>query len=132
MNNRFLQECLEQAKKSALKGGFPAGAIIAKDKEVVSRGQSLGALLNDPTSHGEIAAIREACSILKTSSLTGCTLYSSMEPCQMCKSAAYWAGIKKIVYIVNKNSVNIDCYETTLPELTQIDGLESKVLDLFK
>lgn len=132
MSNDFLQECLEQAKLSGQKGGFPAGAIVVKADKIISRGQSLGALLNDPTSHGEIAAIRGACNRLGTNSLVGCTLYSSMEPCQMCKSAAFWAGIKEIVYIVDKISVNKDYYESVLPKLKQIDDLKSKTLDLLQ
>src|SRR3989344_4807179 len=97
MNDKdFLKLAVEQAKKSVEKGGFPAGAVVAKDGEVVSQAASLGLLINDPTSHAETAAIREACQKLQTIDLLGATLYESLESCNMCFSVAYWAGIGKI------------------------------------
>lgn len=58
---------------------------------------------NDPTAHAEIIAIREAASLLKTHDLSGCTIYSSCEPCPMCLGAIYWAGIKRVVYGCDRN-----------------------------
>lgn len=94
----YLKLAIEQAKISAEQGGFPAGAIVVKDGEIIARGISAGFKLNDPTSHGETAAIREACQKLQTSDLGGATLYASLQPCAMCFSVANWAGISKIVY----------------------------------
>ena len=104
MNDKdFLKLAVEQAKKSVEKGGFPAGAVVVKDGEVVSQAASLGLLINDPTSHAETAAIREACQKLQTIDLLGATLYESLESCNMCFSVAYWAGIGKIVFGARKN-----------------------------
>ncbi len=94
----YLALATKQARSSAEQGGFPAGAVLVKDGLVVAQGVSIGATLCDPTSHGEIATIREACNQLKTTSLIGATLYTSMEPCLMCFCAAYWADVSRIVY----------------------------------
>lgn len=98
INKENLKLAIEQAKKSVEEGGFPAGAVVVKDGEVVSCGISVGNKLNDPTSHAETVAIREACNVLETSYLSDAILYASMQPCAMCFSAANWAGISKIVY----------------------------------
>ena len=58
---------------------------------------------NDPTAHGEIVAIRNACKILNNFDLKGCDLYTSCEPCPMCLSAIYWARIDKVYYANTRN-----------------------------
>jgi tRNA(Arg) A34 adenosine deaminase TadA len=78
--------------------GGPFGAVIVKDGEIVARGWNKVTSTNDPTAHAEVTVIREACKILNTFDLTGCDLYTSCEPCPMCLSATYWAGIKKVYY----------------------------------
>ena len=69
-DKKFLQKAIEKAKESVALGGFPAGAVIVKNGEIVGEGVSIGNELNDPTSHGEMASIREACKNLKTSDLS--------------------------------------------------------------
>jgi len=96
-DSEFLRLALDQARESVKQGGFPAGAVVVKDGRIISKGISLGFLLNDPTSHAETAAIRKACKILKTSNLEGATLYESLACCVMCFSVANWAGISRIV-----------------------------------
>ena len=102
MDKTYLQRSIELAKESVEKGGFPAGAVVVKDGEVIAEGISIGAVLHDPTSHAETAAIREACKKLQTTDLTGATLYESIECCNMCFSVAYWAGVSRIVYACRK------------------------------
>ena len=101
---------IEKAKESVARGGFPAGAIIIKDGNIIGEGISIGNILHDPTSHGEMASIRNACQNLKSSSLSGATLYASMQPCLMCLGAAMWAGITEIVYACPQNKVPGDYY----------------------
>ena len=104
MNDKdFLKLAVEQAKKSVAEGGFPAGAVIVKDGEVIAEGISLGRMLNDPTEHAETSAVRKACKDIK-SYLEGATLYGSLECCNMCFSVANWAGITKVVYGCRKTS----------------------------
>jgi tRNA(Arg) A34 adenosine deaminase TadA len=101
-HNRYIQRTLELAKESFDKGGFPCGALIVLDGEIISEAISIGNILHDPTCHAELVAIGNACKKLKTTSLAGATLYESVESCVMCFSAANWAGISKIVYTGRK------------------------------
>ncbi len=112
-DSKFLKLALEQAEKSVERGGFPAGAVVVKDGQVISEGVSLGFKLNDPTSHAETCSIRQACKKLKTTDLSGATLYASLQPCLMCFSVANWAGITRIVYGCKKTKemVSRDYYE---------------------
>ncbi len=79
-------------------GGGPFGAVIVKEGEVISTGVNTVTVDNDPTAHAEVNAVRAACRKLDTFRLEGCTVYSSCEPCPMCLSALYWAGVKRVFY----------------------------------
>ena len=79
-------------------GGGPFGAVIVRNGEIISTGANRVVPNNDPTAHAEVMAIRNACSKLGTFQLTDCTVYSSCEPCPMCLSALYWAGVSRIFF----------------------------------
>lgn len=78
--------------------GGPFGAVVVKDGAIVGRGHNRVLAKHDPTCHGEIEAIRDACAKLGTHDLTGCELYTSCYPCPMCLSATIWANIRVIYY----------------------------------
>jgi len=101
-DKKFLVRAIELARESVEQGGFPAGALVVKDGEVVSEAVSTGFKQNDPTGHAESKAIREACIKLETANLKGTTLYGSLQSCLMCFSSAYWAGVDRMVYAVKK------------------------------
>ncbi len=96
MEMDFMREALALARENIRKGGGPFAAIIVKDGKEIARTGNTVTLSNDPTAHAEVNAIREACRKLGTFNLAGCEIYSSCEPCPMCLSAIYWAGISKI------------------------------------
>ncbi len=98
MKNEFMKRAIELSIESVNRGGGPFGSIIVKDNNIVAEGSNKVTLTNDPTAHGEIVAIREACKKLNNFSLNQCELYSTCEPCPMCLSAIYWARIDKIYY----------------------------------
>lgn len=111
MNDKiFLKKAIEKAKESVAQGGFPAGAVVVKDGKIIGEGISIGNKLNDPTSHGEMVAIREACKNLQTSDLSGSILYASLQPCLMCLGGAMWSSISKIVFACAQNKVSPDYY----------------------
>lgn len=78
--------------------GGPFGAVVVRDGKIIGEGANQVTLINDPTAHAEIGAIRAACRTLGDFSLKGCDLYTSCEPCPMCLSAAYWARIERIYF----------------------------------
>ena len=98
MKNEFMKRAIELSVESVNNGGGPFGSIIVKDDKIIAEGSNKVTSNNDPTAHGEIVAIREACIKLNNFSLNGCELYSTCEPCPMCLSAIYWARIDKIYY----------------------------------
>jgi len=98
MKNEFMKRAIELSIESDNKNGGPFGSVIVKDKKIVAEGLNKVTFSNDPTAHGEIVAIREACKKLKNFNLSGCELYSTCEPCPMCLSAIYWARIDKVYY----------------------------------
>jgi tRNA(Arg) A34 adenosine deaminase TadA len=98
MKNEFMKRAIELSIKSVNNGGGPFGSIIVKSDKIIAEGSNKVTSNNDPTAHGEIVAIREACKKLNNFSLNGCELYSTCEPCPMCLSAIYWARIDKIYY----------------------------------
>jgi guanine deaminase len=99
-HEKFMRRAIEL---SALAGldyatGGPFGAVVVKDNRIVAEGMNRVVASHDPTWHGEMEAIRLACITLQSSRLTGCTLYTTSEPCPMCVAASYWAGIERIYY----------------------------------
>ena len=112
INNMERIELMRQAIAEAREGinaghGGPFGTVIVKDGKIVGRGHNCVILLNDPTCHGEVAAIRDAGKNLGTFDLSGCELYTTGEPCHMCLCACMWANISKIYYgcTIDDNSI---------------------------
>ena len=90
---------IEEARKTMNeKQGGPFGAVIVKDGKVIAQDHNRVLQIDDPTCHGEISTIREACDILNTHDLSGCEIYTTGEPCHMCLCACMWANISKIYY----------------------------------
>lgn len=90
---------IEEAREGIRNGhGGPFGSVIVRDGRIVGRGHNRVLANNDPTCHGEVAAIRDACNNLDTFDLTGCEIYTTGEPCHMCLCACMWANISKIYY----------------------------------
>ena len=109
--NKFMLKAIELSIKSAETIGGPFGCVIVKDNNIISEGSNKVTSTNDPTAHGEIVAIREACFKLSTFNLSGCELYSTCEPCPMCLSAIYWSHIDKIFYANTRDdakNINFD------------------------
>ena len=94
----FMRHAIELSLKSVKRGGGPFGAVITKNGEIVSESCNQVTVLNDPTAHAEISAIREAARKLNTFGLSGCEIYVSCEPCPMCLGAIYWARIEKVFF----------------------------------
>ena len=109
MKKEFMERAIELSINSVNTGGGPFGCVVVKGDKIISEGSNKVTSTNDPTAHGEIVAIREACINLNNFSLNGCELYSNCEPCPMCLAAIYWARIDKIYYAnTRKDAQKID------------------------
>jgi len=87
-----MRRAIELARKGAEENrGGPFGCVVVRDSEIVGEGCNEVTSAKDPTAHAEITAIRAACQKLNSFQLTGCTVYTSCEPCPMCLGAIYWA-----------------------------------------
>jgi tRNA(Arg) A34 adenosine deaminase TadA len=107
----FMKMAIELSIENIDNGGGPFGAVIVRDGKLIATGANRVTPNNDPTAHAEVMAIRNACSRLQTFDLSGCTVYTSCEPCPMCLSALYWAGIERICYANTKRdaaAINFD------------------------
>lgn len=94
----FMKKALVEAETAFEKGEIPVGAVIVVDNKVIARTHNLTELLHDVTAHAEMQAITSAANYLGGKYLKDCTLYVTLEPCQMCAGALYWSQISKIVY----------------------------------
>jgi len=103
-----MKNFITQAIATAIEGlkneaGGPFGALVVdKNGKVIGKGCNSVTSTNDPTAHAEIVAIRAACKYVNSFQLTGCTIFTSCEPCPMCLSAIYWARAEKIVYACSR------------------------------
>lgn len=113
----FMEMAIRLSEENIDNGGGPFGAVIVRNGEIIATGANRVVPNNDPTAHAEVMAIRNACSKLGTFQLTDCTVYSSCEPCPMCLSALYWAGVKRI------------CYGNTKDDAKAIDFDDSFIYD---
>ena len=117
MKNKFMTKAIELSIKSVDSGTGPFGAVIVKDNKIISEGFNIVTSSNDPTSHAEIVAIRNACKSLNNFALNDCDLYTTCEPCPMCLSAIYWARIDRIYYAnTRKDAQKIDFSDSMIYE----------------
>ena len=130
----FMKKALHEAEMAFEKDEIPVGALIVIDNKVIARGHNLTEMLNDVTAHAEMQAITAAANFLGGKYLTGCTLYVTLEPCQMCTGALYWSQISKIVYGASDENRGFTTMGTQLhPKTTVVRGvLSNEASELMK
>lgn len=102
MHSEYMKEAIKEAYEGInQKHGGPFGAVVVKKGKIIGRGHNKVLNDKDPTCHGEIMAIRDACKNINSFDLSDCTLYTTAEPCPMCKGAILWANISKVYYGCN-------------------------------
>lgn len=98
LHHHFMGLALEEAALAAAEGEVPVGCVIVRDGEVIGRGHNHREGWQDPTSHAELVAIREAARRIDNWRLTGATLYVTLEPCLMCMGGIILARLERLVY----------------------------------
>ena len=120
----FMKKALQEAKLAFEKGEVPVGALIVVDNKIIARTHNLTELLNDVTAHAEMQAITSAANFLGGKYLAGCTLYVTLEPCQMCAGALYWSQISKVVFGASDENRGFEKMGTQLhPKTTVVRGI---------
>jgi len=130
----FMQKALQEAQEAYSKGEIPIGAVIVIEDRIIARTHNLTERLNDVTAHAEMQAITAAAHFLGGKYLKNCTLYVTLEPCQMCAGALYWSQISKIVYAARDKARGCLHLKTKLHPKTIITGgvLEEEASTLLK
>ena len=130
----FMKKALKEAEMAFEKDEIPVGAIIVIDNKIIARGHNLTEMLNDVTAHAEMQAITAAANFLGGKYLVGCTLYVTLEPCQMCAGALYWSQISKIVFGASDEHRGFEKMGTQLhPKTIVVRGvLANEASDLMK
>ena len=131
-----MKQALIEAKEAYKKGEVPIGAVIVCENQIIARGHNLTETLNDVTAHAEMQAITSAANFLGGKYLLDCTLYVTIEPCQMCAGALFWSKISTIVYGARDQQRGCINLNTKLHPKTTISGgvLEeesSQILKIF-
>ena len=116
----FMKKALQEAELAFDKGEIPVGAVIVIDNKVIARTHNLTEMLNDVTAHAEMQAITSAANFIGGKYLKGCTLYVTLEPCQMCAGALYWSQISKVVFGASDEQRGFENLGTQLHPKTQV------------
>lgn len=118
----FMRKALQEAEAAFDKGEIPVGAVIVIQDRVIARSHNLTELLNDVTAHAEMQAITAAANFLGGKYLPECTMYVTLEPCQMCGGALYWSQIGRLVYGAEDTQRGCKAMQTKLHPKTQVKG----------
>lgn len=145
-HEHFMQRAIDIARIEMMENGAaPFAAVVVKDGKIIGEGVNLVVNNSDPTSHGEVEAIRDAGQTLGTWDLSGCTLYTTCEPCEMCVAAMYWARLDGFYYAATladcaeigfdlqplTNLVRSDLHDRDMPAAQLLHSESKKVFDLW-
>ncbi|TKD67286.1 nucleoside deaminase [Flavobacterium sp. ASW18X] len=130
----FMKRALLEAENAFEMGEVPVGAVVVADNRIIGKAHNLTERLNDVTAHAEMQAITAAANYIGGKYLHGCTLYVTLEPCQMCAGALYWSQISKIVYGARDLERGFSVTGTTIhPKTEVIQGvMEQEAAELLK
>ncbi|MEH6657812.1 nucleoside deaminase [Leeuwenhoekiella marinoflava] len=130
----FMKKALMEAETAFDLGEIPVGAVITVNNTIIARAHNLTERLNDVTAHAEMQAITAAANYLGGKYLTDCTLYVTLEPCQMCGGALYWSQLSRIVYAAADPNRGYKNLGTQLHPKTQVTSgiLETEASALLK
>ena len=116
----FMKKALQEAELAFDKGEIPVGAVIVIDNKVIARTHNLTEMLHDVTAPAEMQDITSAANFIGGKYLKGCTLYVTLEPCQMCAGALYWSQISKVVFGASDEQRGFQNLGTHLHPKTQV------------
>ncbi len=130
----YMKKALQEAEIAFDNNEIPVGAVVVIKDRIIARAHNLTELLNDVTAHAEMQAITAAANFLGGKYLHDCTLYVTLEPCQMCAGALYWSQISKIVYGAKDEKRGCKAMGTKLHPKTEFVGgvMEEQCAEIMK
>ena len=135
--NKFMKIAIDEARNGINAGhGGPFGCVIVRNGKIIGKGHNEVVKNTDPTCHGEMMAIHNACKTIGSFDLSGCELYTTAEPCPMCRGAILWANISKVYYGCNISDTDAigfrdkDVYSNEYDISEELDRKEC--LEVFK
>ena len=130
----FMKKALQEAAIAFDKGEVPVGVVIVLKDQIIARAHNLTETLNDVTAHAEMQVFTAAADFLGGKYLKECTMYVTLEPCQMCAGASYWAQLGKIVYGASEPDRGFVNLKTKLhPKTKVVSGiLENECAQILK
>jgi tRNA(adenine34) deaminase len=130
----FMKKALQEAETAYEKGEIPIGAVVVINNKIIARAHNLTETLNDATAHAEMQAITAAANFLGGKYLKDCTIYVTIEPCQMCAGALYWSQISKVVFGARDEKRGCIEMKTKLHPKTVMTGgvLEEEASEILK
>lgn len=130
----FMKRALQEAEAAYDAGEVPVGAVVVINNRIIGRAHNLTERLHDVTAHAEMQAITAAANFLGGKYLHGCTLFVTLEPCQMCAGALYWSQVSKLVYGARDLERGYEVMGTSLhPKTEVVSGImETEAADLLK
>jgi tRNA(adenine34) deaminase len=133
-DNYFMKRALQEAATAYEKGEVPIGAVIVVNQRIIARAHNLTEQLKDVTAHSEMQAITAAANFLGGKYLHHCTLYVTLEPCQMCAGALYWSQLPRLVFGAYDPQRGFSALGTQLHPRTEIVGgiMEAEASELLK
>ncbi len=130
----FMKKALQEAEVAYEKGEVPIGAVIVVNQRIIARAHNLTEQLKDVTAHAEMQAITAAANFLGSKYLHHCTLYVTLEPCQMCAGALYWSQLPRLVFAARDPQRGFSALGAQVHPRTEILGglMEAESSDLLK
>ncbi len=117
-----MSKAIEEAEIALSKGEIPIGAVIVIENKIIARAHNLTETLNDVTAHAEILAITAAANYIGGKYLDGCSIYVTLEPCQMCAGALYWSRISNLYYAAKDSKRGFKAMGGRLHPKTKVNG----------
>ena len=133
-NKYFMNKAIEEAQLALSKGEVPIGAVVVIENQIIARAHNLTETLNDGSAHAESLAITAAENYLGGKFLNGCSMYVTLEPCQMCAGALYWSRISNLFYAASDLKRGFTIMGSTLHPKTKVNGgvLENESKELLE
>ncbi|NKI30984.1 nucleoside deaminase [Croceivirga thetidis] len=133
-DNYFMKKALQEAESAFEMGEVPVGAVVVIKDRIIGKAHNLTEQLHDVTAHAEMQAITAASNFLGGKYLNGCTMYVTLEPCQMCAGALYWSQISRLVYAARDLERGFQVMGTNLHPKTEVSSgiLEKEAAELLK